>query len=103
MHQPAHQLGDVIVNIERTYMPDPSSVSIDHSNNNYEAIDLFGSRSGQGGGRERGGISRRFRTKTIKFRARIRRRKRVKRDERRGVKECKTGGREDLEGGWEDN
>lgn len=49
MHQPAHQLGDVIVNIERTYMPDPSSVSIDHSNNNYEAIDLLGSRSGRGG------------------------------------------------------
>lgn len=93
-------MGDVIVNIERTYMPDPSSVSIDHSNNNYEAIDLFGSRSGREGG---GGISRRFRTKTIKFRARIRRRKRAKRDERRGVKECKTGGREDLEGGWEDN
>lgn len=39
MHQPAHQLGDVIVNIERTYTPDRRSVSIDHSNNNYEATD----------------------------------------------------------------
>lgn len=36
-------------------MPDPSSVSIDHSNNNYEAIDLFGSRSGRGGGGREGG------------------------------------------------
>lgn len=74
-------MGDVIVNIERTYMPDPSSVSIDHSNNNYEAIDLFGSRSGQGVERGGGEISRRFRTKTIKFRARIRRRE--KSEERR--------------------
>lgn len=47
MHQPAHQLGDVIVNIERTYTPDRRSNSIDHSNNNYEATDLFGFRSRQ--------------------------------------------------------
>jgi hypothetical protein len=41
VHQPAHQLGDVIVNIERTYTPDRCSVSIDYSNNNYEAVDLL--------------------------------------------------------------
>ncbi|KYM94256.1 hypothetical protein ALC62_15117, partial [Cyphomyrmex costatus] len=35
-----------------TYMPDPRSDSIDHSNNNYEAIDLFGFQSDQ---KKRGG------------------------------------------------
>lgn len=44
MHQPAHQLGDVIVNIGRTYTPDRRTDSIDHSNNNYEATDLLGFR-----------------------------------------------------------
>lgn len=53
MHQPAHQLDDVIVNIERTYTPDRRTDSIAHSNNNYEATELFGSvRSGAKGERE---------------------------------------------------
>lgn len=89
-------MDDVIVNIERTYTPDRRSDSIDHSNNNYEAVDLFGLRSRrEKRERERGGrgISRRFRTKTIKFRARIR--KMVKRETRDGAKDRKIGRREE--------
>lgn len=97
MHQPAHQLGDVIVNIECTYTPDRCSASIDHLNNNYETVELLDFVVVRGRGMRRG-ISRRFETKTMKkCRARIRRVSKEKREKetRDGVRVCKTERREE--------